>query len=163
MCHTNSESDESTTTYGFPKLEVRVRSFTTLPFQVLLSAEMQKGLEITFRPNKTSGIPGELTKSFLHITVLPNATAMSYTVPLHAKVLLTPTFNPTNSTSASINSISNFTATVIPPLTIQEHLANFVNDWFNPLTGIVTTLSPIGSGILGWRFGIRQKNKGEDT
>ena len=79
------------------------------------------------------------------------------------QIYLTPTFNPTNSTSASINSISNLTATVIPPLTIQEHLANFVNDWFNPLTCIVTTLSAIGSGILGWRFGIRQKNKGEET
>jgi hypothetical protein len=120
---------------------------------------VQKGLEITFRPNKTSGIPGELTKSFLHIKFLPNATALSYTVPLHAKILLTPTFNPSNSTSASINSISNFTATVISPLTIQEHLVNFVKDWFNPLTGIVTTLYAIGSGILGWRFGIRQKNK----
>jgi hypothetical protein len=141
-------------------IQVRVRSFTTLPFQVLLSTEEQKGLEITFRPNKTSGIPGELTTSDLHIKVLPNATALSYTVPLHADILLMPTFNPTNSTSASIKSISNFTLTVIPPLTIQEHLANFVKDWFNPLTGIVTTLSAIGSGIIGWRFGIRQKNKG---
>jgi hypothetical protein len=144
-------------------IQLRVKSFTTLPFQLLLSTEEKKknGLEITFRPNKTSGVPGELTISNLHVKVLPNATAQPYTFPIHANIFLTPVFNPGTSASASISTISNFTVSVIPPFTFQEHLANFVKDWFNPLTGIVTTISAIASGILGWRFGLKQKKKPE--
>jgi hypothetical protein len=49
-------------------VEVQVKSNSTLPFDLTLSA-IEKDLELTFNPNKTSGVPGGITTSNLHIKV----------------------------------------------------------------------------------------------
>jgi hypothetical protein len=42
---------------------------------------------------------------------------------------------------------SSFLITVLPPLTLQEHLNNFVKSWLTPITGIWTFLAGVATVI----------------
>jgi hypothetical protein len=144
-------------------IQVQIKSFTALPFEVSLSAEASKNLELTFRPNKTSGIPNDLTVSTLHIKVLPNATEQTYTLPIHANILLTPTNNLNNSTSPQITKISNFTITVSPPLGLSEQISTAWSGFGSAINGFVTLLAAIIGigGIIGGWFLRKFRSKGK--
>ncbi len=103
-------------------VEVQVKSNSTLPFDLTLSA-IEKDLELTFNPNKTAGVPGGITTSNLHIKVQPDATVeKQHTFPINADINLRPTFNPTNASVANITKISDFTVNVAPPLDWKQQI-----------------------------------------
>jgi hypothetical protein len=82
---------------------IQINSPATLPFHISLSPEQRPGLELTFRPNEMSGVPGGISTSTLHIKALTNATKQSHITPIKAKILLTSPGNFNNSTSANIS------------------------------------------------------------
>jgi hypothetical protein len=144
-------------TIGDEKIvEVQLQSNSNLPFQVSFNSEA-KDLQLTFNPNQTAGIPNGITTSDLRIKVLPNATAKPYTIPISAEIILTPTFNVNNSTSATMIKTTNFAITTSPPLPLLEQGRLFLSGWSNAM-GVPTAIVSVITGILGWRIG-RKKRK----
>ena len=54
-------------------IELNIKSFSSLPFQASLYSEKVEGLELSFKPDKLSGVPDGLTTADLDLKVLPNA------------------------------------------------------------------------------------------
>jgi hypothetical protein len=111
---------------------------------------------MTFSPNRTN-IPADgFVTSNLKLRAPDNATPRDYTIPVSALITYPSEFfgNP----SANVTENSNITVTVLPSLTIPEQLNIFLHDWFNPLTGVITTLLSISAGVAGWTIGNRKKN-----
>jgi hypothetical protein len=83
----------------------------------------ERDLILEFEPNEISGTPGGTTTSNLKIKVLPNgAREKQYTFSIYANIILTPTFNLNNSTSANITKFSDFTMTVLPPKDLGDQI-----------------------------------------
>jgi hypothetical protein len=140
-------------------VQIQVKSFTVLPFDLSLSADSTKDLELNLKPDKTSGIPDDITSSTLHIRVLRSNSAQAYTLPIsiHANMVLTPRLNLNNSTSSQITKFSNITVTVLPPLNLWEKIIgpinmawNGVGSAINGFVGLVTAIIGIGGLIGGW-------------
>jgi len=125
--------------------------------KLYLTNYQEDNVRITFSPNHTSIPVDGFTTSNLKIKALDNATPRDYTLPISANISFPSEFfgNP----SANITENSNITAIVLPELTASEQLSIFVQDWFNPLSGIITTLSSVGSGIIGWIIGNKTKER----
>jgi hypothetical protein len=144
-------------------VEVQVKSNSTLPFDLTLSA-IEKDLELTFSPNKTSGVPDGITTSNLHIKVQPNATVeKQHTFPINAGIDLRPTFNPTNASVANITKISDFTVNISPPLTWQQGISEAWNGFGSAINGFIGLMTAIIgiSGIIGGFF-LRKLKKEKD-
>jgi len=125
--------------------EVQLISHSSLPFRFSLSSIDQNGLKFTFTPNKTSGVPGYITTSNLHISVSPYTIPNSYTIPIHADIILTPSFsldNPDFTSSIPLKAISNFTITVLPELSFSE---KFKAVW-DTYGGLLTIIIPLSGG-----------------
>lgn len=155
-------------------VEVNIKSLSSLPFQASLSAEKVQGLELTFKPDKLSGVPAGISTSDLNVKVLSNATLDSqqtYTIPIHMNISLTPTLNLVvdNSTSAKIRRVTNFTAIVSPPLSPTEQISEAWNGFgpaVNGFVGVIAAIIGVGGVIGGWflrRFkGKQSYNNGRD-
>lgn len=122
-------------------VQVRIRSSTSLPFLLYLSSIPVPGLEISFTPNKTSGIRSDVTTSNLHIKAMSEALARSYTIPIYANISLTP-FNTRDPTPAfAIIRNINYTTVVLPLLSWMQQISE---GWagFGP--------AGVGGVIGGW-------------
>jgi hypothetical protein len=102
-----------------------------------------------FISRSSSGIPNDLATSTLHIKVLPNATEQTYTLSIHANILLTPTNNHNNSTSPQITKNSNFTIKVSPLLTLPEQISIAWSGFGSAINGFVTLLA---ANNRDWRY-----------
>jgi hypothetical protein len=134
-------------------VQIQIKSTTTLPFDLSLSAKPMPGLELAFKPNKTTGVPNDLTTSDLHIKILPNATLQTYSIPISANIFLTPTYNINNLTSASITKNTNFTFNVSPQLTPSQQFSESWNTLGSPINGFIGTITAvigIGGIVGGW-------------
>jgi len=152
-------------------IELNIKSFSSLPFQASLYSEKVEGLELSFKPDKLSGVPDGLTTADLDLKVLPNAEAQpqgfTHTIPIHMIISLTPTknFELTNSTSANIRRDTNFTAIVSPPLSLQEQITEAWNGFgpaVNGFVGVTAAVIGVGGVIGGW-FLRRFKGKQSDN
>jgi hypothetical protein len=150
------------------KVELQIKSNTTLNSNVVFSSEPIEALNSTIIPKEISISPFGVATSTLYIKALENATSEPHTLRINANIsipikVINLVNGKTAGPSLSIRSITknkDFIITVQPPLTIPEHINNFLTSWFNPLTGAYSTIATIATGILGWRIGRRQgKNK----
>lgn len=98
--------------------------------------------------------------SIVTLNTSKNAQARTYTVPIYAKISFPKTviahvggsiFNFSNPISSNITQKTNLTFLVQQDAPPQQVLKNWLEDWFNPLTGTWTTITTISAGILGWR------------
>jgi hypothetical protein len=85
--------------------------------------------------------------------VSEDADAKSYTFPIRAELIPGSTADLNNTSAADVHKNVDFTDTVSSPLTPPEVLRNWLTDWFNPLTGAITTVVAIVTGIIGWGLG----------
>lgn len=146
---------------------VVVKGNTNLPSQVFLNATNNNGrsIELNFIPDKTSIPPLSTGTSTLHIRVLKNANATSYTLPISANISFPTTIrnkfgeNFSNSRSESLLQLSNLTLTVQPPYTIQEQLNNFVNSWITPVNGLWSFLAGVAAVVTPLVIRRKQKAK----
>ena len=53
-----------------------------------------------------------------------------------------------NSLSANVTERSNLTITLLPALTVSEHLNNIYSAWISPISGISTFLLGVGAVIV---------------
>ncbi|HEU4447758.1 MAG TPA: PsbP-related protein [Nitrososphaeraceae archaeon] len=145
-------------------VKVEVKTNSTLPFYLSLVAE-ERDLILEFEPNEISGTPGGTTTSNLKIKVLPNATRdKQHTFSIYANIILTPTFNPNNSTSANITKFSDFTMIVLPPKDLGDQINEIWNRFGSSLSGfgaLLATLLGIAGTLGGWLFS-RRKAKQKD-
>jgi hypothetical protein len=143
-------------------IQVILNSKTNLPFNVVLSSENSSAIQTTLTHGTIAGIPQGNTTSNLEIKVLPNAEPKTYTIPITAHIVLEPTINLENSTSAKVTKKSTLSMTVFPPKSPREQLDDIVS-WLSPinaiwvfLAAIVAVMSPL---IL--RFYKRKQDKKE--
>jgi hypothetical protein len=153
------------------KIELQLKSNTTISSNVMFSTEPIDGLDSAIVPKEISISPFGVATSTLYIKALENAISQPHTLRINANIT-TPikVINLVNGKTAgpslnirSINKNTDFIITVQPALTISEQINNFLTNWFNPLTGAYSTIATIATGILGWRIGKRQeRNKGKN-
>jgi hypothetical protein len=150
-------------------VELQLKSTGKLDSRVVLSTnQIDDNIETNFIPNQTYVPPAGMATSRLQLKVLENAPLGTHTLPIIANIsfptILTNRFSSeisNNPTSINIFEYSNFTITVLPPLTIEEHFANFYKSWLDPLVGIWPILASISAVIapLIIRIYSKRKNK----
>jgi hypothetical protein len=149
------------------KIELELKSNTTVNSNVMFSTEPIDGLDSAIIPKEISVSPFGVATSTLYIKALGNAISQPHTLRINANItipikVINLVNGKTSGPSLNIRSITkntDFIVTVQPPLTISEQINNFITNWFNPLTGVYSTIATIATGILGWRIGKRQKDK----
>ena len=152
-------------------VELHIKSDSSINSHVLVSSsknEENKDIKTNILPNSTLIPPKDTIISLLKIKPLDTALAQSYTVPIIAKLSLPETYliqfggeeiNFTNPSPINITKKSNITVIVENPPSTSEIIKNWLNDYFNPLTGAWTTITTIGTGILGWKIWKGKKKK----
>jgi hypothetical protein len=150
-------------------IELQLKSTGRLDSHVLFSSnQINDNIETNFIPNQTFVPTSGMANSRLQIKVLENAPTGIYTIPIIANIsfptVLTNRFSSeisNNPTSINIFKHSNFTLTILPPLTIEEHFANFYESWLAPIVGIWPILASISAVIapLIIRIYSKRKNK----
>jgi len=132
---------------------------TKLNPHVLLSSKEINGLNITILPHNLSIPPEGMSSSIMKIEADEMTPARPYTATVTANISF-PTIirnylteqTLLNPTSAHIIKSFDISFTVLEPLSFQEHMSSFLENWFSPLTGAYATIVTIISGILGWRI-----------
>jgi hypothetical protein len=66
-----------------------------------------------------------------------------------------------NIASENVSTQTAFIVNIHPHSSLPEQIKQWLNDWFNPLTGTWTTVATVASGVLGWK--IWRRNKNPDT
>jgi len=145
-------------------VKVEIKTNSTLPFHTTFAAQ-EEDLELMFEPNKIPGTEGGITTSNLKIKVLPNATGNTQHIfTVHANIFLTPTFNPSNATSANITKRSDFTITILPAKDFGDQINDAWGKFGSSLSGfgglLVTVLAVVGT-VGGW-FLAKRKGKQKD-
>jgi len=148
---------------GENKIELQLKSNSSMPAEVFFSSEPIDGLNSTIVPEEAFVSSLGLATSTLYIKALDNATYLPHTLRVNAKTTIpikvmnqvTQTIGP----SLDVRSITKNTDVIItiqPPLTIPEQINSFLTYWVNPFTGAYSVIATIGTGILGWRIGKRK-------
>jgi hypothetical protein len=147
------------------KVQLELKSNTTLASQVRLYTTPADGIQYSSPVPNEMSLPGfGLGLATLDVKVMKNATVEPHTLRMSAKITIPTTISNlvangvvlgTPPGTASIVKNVDFVITVLPPFTPQEQLNNFLTGWFNPLTGVLTTIATFATGILGWRIGKR--------
>lgn len=146
-------------------VKVDVKTNWTLPYHLTLFAE-KEGLELGFNPNNVTGSPGGVIAVNLRIKVLPTTIVnepLTFSFPVYARMLLTPTFNPTNATSANITKVSDFTMTVLPPKNWDDILNEGWSKFGSALSGfgtLIVTVLTIAGVAGGWFVSRYRSSKG---
>ena len=146
-------------------LELGVKNINTkLNSHILLSANKVNGLNLTFIPNQMTVPPKGTSMSILQIKTDEDLLPRPYTVPIFADISFPTTFTNymigqafNNTPSAHLSKTYDLTITIQYPLTFQQHMVNFLDSWFTPVTGAYTTIATIITGIVAWRIWKRQK------
>jgi hypothetical protein len=120
--------------------------------------------------DKISVPPYGLVTSNIKIRPLEDTAVDSYTLPIHASLDIATVATTrrsveaiTNLQNQSLNKSSYFTITVLPSLTFEQKLDNFVKQWVLPLTGIWTFLAGVGAVMVPLIIRIYRKSKNRDT
>jgi hypothetical protein len=150
-------------------IELQIKSTGKLESNVVLfTNQIDDDIETNFIPNQTSVPPAGMATSRLHVKVLENASIGPHTLPVIANIsfptILANRFSSevfNNPTSISIFDYSNFTITVLSPLTFGEELNNFTNTYIAPISGIWTFFAAVAAVIvpLSIRIYSKRKNK----
>jgi hypothetical protein len=101
----------------------------------------------------------------LYVSASEAAKPKGSTLPISANIsfltsvenVQTGILGPESQGLQQITKNSNLTVTVLEPLTPNEQVKAFLDDWVNPLTGAVTAISATANGILGWFLGLRRQ------
>jgi hypothetical protein len=130
--------------------------------------EEEKEVNIKFLSNNITISPFTNNSAILNIITL-NDEQLKERKEIPIKIRANISFPPSltnrggetyyNNKTISILEYSDLTLTILPPLPLSEIIKNWLNDYFNPLTGAWTTITTIGTGILGWRIWKGRKEK----
>lgn len=155
-----SQGDKKTLGLEIKSLNLQSRLQPIVNFTYIKSNET-KDVNITFDPSHLSIPLTQPTSIFLSMNISTNAQPVTYILPIKAVMSFPPQYlgNPTE----SIIKYFNLTLSVKEPTPLSEQLGNWLTQWFNPVTGVYTTISTIINGILGWRLLIRRKNTSTTT
>jgi hypothetical protein len=147
-------------------VELKMKSNTNIKSQVLLHINGSSDIQGKIIPNEVFLQPNGFVTSLMNIKAPDSAKARAYTLPIIA-VFSIPTESKTNrfsttgeiayGSSTKFIQVSNFTTTVLPPLTIQERLMDFYTGWLSPISGIWTFLAGVGAVIAS--LIIRKKHR----
>jgi hypothetical protein len=129
--------------------------------------EEEKDVNIKFLSNNITISPFTNNSAILNIITLNDEQLKTKEIPI--KIRANISFPPSltnrggetyyNNKTISILEYSDLTLTILPPLPLSETIKNWLNDYFNPLTGAWTTITTIGTGILGWKIWKGRKEK----
>jgi hypothetical protein len=131
------------------KIELQLKSNTTLNSNVMFSTERIDGLDSAIIPKEIPISSFGVATSTLYIKALENAISQPHTLRINANITIPiKVTNLVNGKTAgpslnirSITKNTDFIITVQPPLTISEQINNFLTNWFNPLTAAYSTLT----------------------
>ena len=152
-------------------VSLQIKSNTNTRSEVVLSTNQTDEVELALSPNKTSIPPNGLITSRLYVKVSDDATPFEYLLPISANMSI-PTESRIrgtmgsdimrNSISANTTENSNFTLTVIPPLSVAEQLKIFYDSWLSPISGIWTFLVGVGAVIIPVIIRLYARKKSKD-
>jgi hypothetical protein len=143
-------------------IEVQVKSTTGFTPKVDLYTSQSGHIQLHFVTNKLFIPPYGIASVPLDITIPQNIPDRPYTLILSGDATFPfQSFIPINSSEDTgisfpfiqTNKVTSQTAlivTILKPLSFQEQVSKFFNDWFAPFTGIYQTTSAIIGGIVGW-------------
>jgi hypothetical protein len=130
------------------KIELELKSNTTLSLVALLSTDSIEGIESSIVPREISVSPFGMATSTLQLKVLNNATIQTHRLRINAEISI-----PIKVTShvsgkilgsplpvGTILKNTDFIITVQPPLSFGDRLNNFYNTTLSPISGIWTFL-----------------------
>ena len=146
-------------------IEMILRSSSEVDALATFYSVSSNGVHLNFSPDKTIILPSGSAVSQLSINVDDNASLGAHTLPLIVGVSFPSQVKAdiygielkmNNPVGVKINKSMDFTVMVLKPLQPHEYIANFVNQWINPLTGAITAISAAATGILGWLLGLRK-------
>jgi hypothetical protein len=138
-------------------INLNIQSKTNINSQVLISVErINDNIQVNPYPDLLSILPLANATYTLVVNATHNAIPGSYTIPLSINMSFPRTvdvsafgqsFGYSNQIISTINKNSYLTITILPKLTTEEHLNNFVNSWINPISGLWTFLAGVGAVI----------------
>jgi len=147
-------------------VELKMKSNTNIRSQVFLRINGSSDIQGKIIPNEAFLPQNGFVTSLMNIKASDSAKARAYTLPITVNFSI-PTESKTNrfSTTGEISygpntkfiEVSNFTVTVLPPLTLQERLMDFYTGWFSPISGIWTFLAGIGAVVAPIIIGRKYK------
>lgn len=150
-------------------IEVKVKSNSNVNALVSLLPFHSNSISTDFSPDKITLVPSQSAISRLNVKVAGNATQGSYTIPIGANIsfpsqvkakLYGIILDMANPIGANISKVLDLTVKILKPMEPYEHLQNFVDHYFTPLTGIYQTMASIIGGISGYLIGtFKEKQK----
>lgn len=133
-------------------IQVQINSSTNLNSKAMLNATPPDPLEVSFLPNSTYVNPLGIGASTLHINIPREAKEISYSIPILAHIVTTDSSGSIKSgANVSLHTVnhiadetSQFTVTVLPDLTLGQHLEN-LSKLLGPLNLILGFLAAVGA------------------
>jgi hypothetical protein len=134
-------------------ISIYLNSSTSSRAVASLSTDPIEGIEIQFTPDEISLPANGVTTSNMHVKVSQDLNSRPYTLPIFAEISLPTTLRSSggslyrNTVAETIDESSYLTLAVLPPLTLEQHLGNFVNSWITPLGALWTFLVAVAAVI----------------
>ena len=135
-------------------IELRLKSSTKLDSYVRLYTNNIDDIEARLVPNETTVSSSGITISQLQIKTEEKAEPRILTLPIFANVTFPTALTnrlsgqmANNSVSASMVKFSNFTVTILKPLTITEQFGSIWDKLGAPISGLVTLITAVVGGI----------------
>jgi hypothetical protein len=149
-------------------IELQIKSETggegSIPKVHLDHEKTINNININYTKNLLYVPPKGMISTPLNIKIADNAVDEQYTliikgiVGFHSKFVPFESISDYQTMSNDQNLVKYAYVTVkIDRLTLTEQINEWINNWFNPLTGVWTTITTIGTGILGWRIWKKSK------
>jgi hypothetical protein len=139
-------------------IQLRVKSNTDLESKAVFvpPTASDKGISMDVIPNEISVPSSDTgTSTTINIKALPNATVgRTDIVPIITNISFPSVivnrggdiFN--NSKTVTINETPVLNIRILPPYSVENHLAYITNTWITPLSGIWTLLAAVGAVII---------------
>ena len=148
-------------------IQVQINSSTNLNSKANLNATPPDPIEISFLPNPTYVNPLGIGTSTLHINIPREAKEISYPVPILAHIVTTNSSESIKSganvslhtVNHTVDETSQFTVTVLPDLTFEQHLEN-LSKLVGPLNLILGFLTAVG--VILAPIILRRRKKARD-
>ena len=147
-------------------IELRLKSSTKLDSYVRLHTNNIDDIKSRFIPNETTISSSGITISQLQIKTAEKAEPRILTLPIFANVTFPTALTnrlsgqmANNSVSASIIKYSNFTVTILKPLTITEQFGKIWDELGAPISGFVSLITAIVGGISTFVIYIFRKKR----
>jgi hypothetical protein len=139
-------------------IELQIKSNADLNSHIYFSSMNQKGINLKFIPDEIFVLPSGFASLQLQVNAAGDAKPQTYSLHLITKILFPTTIKNlvtsdifTNPSAATITKSSNFTVTVIEPLSFDKQIKNVWESWGLPVYGFVGLITAIGGGgIVGW-------------